>query len=284
MPFLKLIRFPNLLIIIFTQWAVFTFLDSNECLYLNYTLDFFLVIAATLFLTAAGYLINDYFDQKIDLINKPERMVVDKYISRRWVLFWHSLFNFLGIVCAFMVSLSFGILTIVISFLLWQYSARYKRVMFVGNLYVALLMGLTLVVVVYADEDTLFDWLLFYAFFAFITGLIREIVKDIEDTEGDAADDCKTLPIVIGFYKTKRFLYYLIISALIVLLFACGYLFFKHYLILPLYLILTTAIPMIIFLKKMIKADQKKDFSVLSGMIKLIMIAGILSMALRCLP
>ena len=281
--FFDLIRWKNILIIIFTQLFAFVFLDQSQCINGQVTNGFIYVVLSTVLLAAAGYMINDYSDIRIDVINKPEKLIVDKYIPRRIVLALHLTFNFAGVVLGALVSYKFGLLNLCIAFVLWQYSVRFKYQFFTGNLLVSLLMALTLMVVAFASNSMLLLWLIFYTVFAFLTGLIREITKDIEDMEGDAVFNAKTLPNTLGIPRTKIVIYYLMLLTLSTLILSCVYLFIKGYIILPSYLIVATAIPLAIFFQRTIGADSKKDFSFLSRMIKLIMIAGVLSMGLRCM-
>jgi 4-hydroxybenzoate polyprenyltransferase len=181
-----------------------------------------------------------------------------------------------------MVSLKLGVLEVAIAFVLWQYSVRLKYIFLIGNIVVALFMALTIMVIGFAARYMLVVWLGFYTFFAFLMGLIREIVKDVEDMEGDARYDAKTLPNVLGFFKTKVVLYYLTLFAISLLIFSCVYMFYQHYYILGLYLIIFALVPLGYFLKLLIDADSKKDFSTLSALNKLIMLAGVISMAFRC--
>jgi 4-hydroxybenzoate polyprenyltransferase len=281
MHFLDLIRWRNILIIIVTQLFVYVFLNEDNDINLHLSLSLFLVCLSTILIAAAGYMINDYSDVRIDVINKPDKLIVDRYIPRRYVLALHLAFNFTGIVVAALVNYKFAILNIFIAFILWQYSVRFKYYFFIGNICVAALMAVSLLVVDFAAKDTLFIWLIFFTVFAFLTGLIREIIKDIEDQEGDARFGAKTLPNAIGIPKTKIIIYYLMLLTLSLLILSCAYLFYKTYIILPVYLIATTAIPLAIFFQRTIGADSKKDFARLSRMIKIIMLAGVVSMALR---
>ena len=281
--FFNLIRWKNILIIVLTQLFAYIFLDESQCIRLQISISFILVSLSTVLLAAAGYMINDYSDIRIDVINKPDKLIVDKYIPRRVVLALHLIFNFAGVAIGAFVNYKFGLLNLCIAFLLWQYSVRFKYQFFTGNLLVSSLMALTLMVVAFASNTMLLLWLVFYTVFAFLTGLIREITKDIEDMEGDAVFNAKTLPNILGIPKTKIVIYYLMLLTLSTLILSCVYLFLKGYIILPCYLILATAIPLAIFFQRTINADSKKDFSTLSRMIKLIMLAGVVSMGLRCL-
>ncbi len=281
LPFLKLIRYKNLLIILLTQILVYLFLREESSIgdILN---PYFLLLALSTFLiAAAGYMINDYSDVKIDVINKPEGLLVGKYFSSRWVLVLHLFFNFTGICIGAFLNYKLGIIDLFTAWLLWRYSVSFKYKLFVGNLVIAFLMALSIIVVYYPFRDILLQWLLFYACFAFMTGFVREIIKDIEDIEGDAANNCKTIPIVYGMYKTKIILVYTIVSIITLLLFVIFYFIYQKAIIYPIYLSAFILFPFLRILMLLRNADTKKSFSLLSRNLKIMMVLGTLSMALR---
>ncbi|WP_422360684.1 geranylgeranylglycerol-phosphate geranylgeranyltransferase [Reichenbachiella sp.] len=274
---LRLSRFNNLVIIFITQYAGAIFLLNSDqpVWFVVGDVKFFVLVLSTVIIAAAGYYINDYYDIKIDLINKPERVIVGNTIKRRPVMIAHTTLNALGILLGAIVSLWIGVINLTCAFLLWWYSNQLKRLPFIGNFVVALLTGSTLLVllVYYRSLDLL---TMVYALFAFGITLIREIIKDIEDMEGDANYDGLTLPVVLGLRKTKIILFVIIIpffSSLVVFLLRVQNEFLLYY-----FGILT--IPFIHFLYKLSSADAKKNFSYLSGYCKWLIIAGILSMAI----
>jgi 4-hydroxybenzoate polyprenyltransferase len=283
MRFLELIRWKNILILLFSQVFAYVFLKKEYCSVREFDINILFICLSTALIAAGGYLINDYFDVKIDAVNKPEKLIVGRFISRRLVLLLHLVFSFTGVILGALADPKLGLINLFVAFMLWQYTVRLKYRFLIGNLCVALLMGLSIIIVAYASDCADLLWLAFYAFFAFLMGLIREIIKDIEDMEGDAQYECRTLPNVLGIFRTKIVLNYLLLASLSLLLLSCVYLINQTYIELALYLILTTVIPLIVFFFRLFKADAKKDFSVLSTWAKLIMMAGVLSMTLRYL-
>ncbi len=279
--FLKLIRYKNLLIIIFTQVCVYLFLrnDANIGDVLDWR--FILLLFSTFIIAAAGYMINDYSDIKIDVINKPESLIVGKYISPRWVFFLHIVFNVCGVVIGTFLNYKLGIINLFTAWLLWRYSVSFKYKLFIGNIVVAFLMALSLIVVYYPFRDIFLQWLLFYASFAFLTGFIREIIKDVEDMEGDAANGCRTIPIVFGLFRTKIILAYIIFVTINLLVFVMCYFIYQKAIIYPVYLGLFVLIPMVRMLVLLKNADTKKVFTVLSRQMKIVMVLGTLSMGLK---
>jgi 4-hydroxybenzoate polyprenyltransferase len=268
--FIKLTRFWNLLIIAFAQYFTAAFLIGFEKIY---DLNLFLLSASTTIIAAAGYIINDYYDVKIDLINKPERVVIGKEIARRYALLFHSVLSIMGIAVGFLLNWKIGVINFFSTFLLWWYSNDLKRQPFIGNFVVALLTGLSiyLINILYGIDQPLVG---IYSIFAFTMTLIREIVKDIEDLKGDNTFGCKTLPIIWGNRKTKFLLYFLMAS-----LFTSVVYINQLYHQLPLlYFAACLFVPLLFLFARLVRADTKKDFYYLSQWCKVIMLLGIVSM------
>jgi 4-hydroxybenzoate polyprenyltransferase len=276
--FLYLIRFPNLLLIVLSQALVQASLLSPGLDWPGIAEPGFLKLTlATVFIAAAGYIINDYYDIKIDAINKPERVVVGKAIRRRPAMFTHMVLSFIGIALGFWLSIPVGLINLGAVLLLWGYSARFKKMPLVGNVVVALLSAsMLLVVAVYAGK--LNNITISYAVFAFLISLIREIIKDMEDVRGDASFDCRTLPIVLGIRRAKYVLYPIIAmfqAFLLLVIFhpvtGTGF---------DVYMLLLVLLPSVWLTVKLVRADRKRDFTYLSNLGKFIMLTGILSMLL----
>jgi len=273
----RLSRFPNLLIIILTQYLAAIFLAGNQGPKLSTIgdINLFLIVSSTVVIAAAGYLINDYYDVKIDMLNKPSEVIVGHKLERRQVLIWHSIFNFSGILMGSLVSIWIGLLNLFAASLLWLYSNQLKRLPLLGNLSVALLTGLSLLVLVFYFQSN-HQLILVYSFFAFGLTLVREVIKDMEDMKGDEAFGCKTVPILFGIRKTKWFLYILILSI-------AGSLYaFTHkiqiFSLSTYFMVLL--LPSLHLFYKLIRADTKLHFKQLSQYCKWLMIGGILSMTL----
>ena len=269
--FLLLTRIWNLLIIGLAQYFTSIFLFSRDNIYDGKLL---LLATSTVLIAAAGYIINDYYDVKIDLINKPDRVVIGKSITRRYALLFHTLLSLIGVGIGFLLSWRIGVVNLSCAFFLWLYSNALKRLPFVGNLMVALLTGLSILIVnlLYPPWSIL---ACLYALFAFFITLVREIIKDLEDLKGDNTLGCRTLPIVYGIRKTKVFTYFLLV------LFSLLVMALNRW---------TTPLPMKFFAWSLflpmaalwgwlVRADTRKDFYQLSQFCKYIMLAGILSMA-----
>ncbi len=308
---LRLIRWQNLLIVILTMvlmryalvetlaGGIYVILTEGPGEPVQMTLrfpwyDFMILVFATVCITAGGYVINDYFDIRTDLINRGE-VIIGTRIPRRKAILWHSILNISGVTAGFYVSARagyfwFGTIFLLISGLLYFYSASYKRQFLIGNLLVAILTALVPVLAVLfewtglyryysvhasdlPDLKFLFCWVGGFALFAFLTTFIREIIKDTEDFEGDAAYGRNTLPVVAGI-PVSKFISVSLIIITITLLFLAWMLFINDMITL-IYLSLAIVLPLIIVIYRLLSGKNRKEFHAASGLIKLVMLAGI---------
>ena len=276
--FFRLIRWLNLAIIILTQYAAAWCLSPHNSIVYFFELRFTLFVTGTVLIAAAGYILNDYMDVKLDLVNKPDKVVIGNTISRRRAMIWHSVFNGTALLIGVFLSIKIATIFLFSELLLWTYSSRLKRKFFSGNFAVAVLTAVSILVLPVFDASILWRPIIAYAVFAFLLTLIREIVKDMEDMKGDAGHNCETLPIVLGLRPTKQIIRsILLLLMLAVLAYAVreaqfiGWFFFS-------YGVITVLIPMIYLLIELNRADKKKDFSRLSTWCKVIMFTGIFSM------
>lgn len=269
---LKLTRFWNLVIIGLGQYFTAAFLINYDKVYDPRLL---MLTISTIMIAAGGYIINDYYDVKIDLINKPDRVVVGRGITRRYAILFHVTLSVGGILIGAYLSWWIGLVNAASVFMLWLYSNALKRMPLVGNLSVAVLTGvaIALVDVLYHSHSVL---IYAYALFAFFMTLVREIVKDMEDLKGDNTFGCRTLPIVWGLRRTKVLIYAVVlIFCLVVITLNERYVGLSHY-----YFVIFLFLPLAFLITRMIKADTKRDFRWISNFCKLIMLVGILTMTL----
>jgi 4-hydroxybenzoate polyprenyltransferase len=304
--FLRLVRWPNLVFIALTQLLFYYCIilpnlpAGYYLLHDKLTPDVFVVIvAASVLIAAGGYIINDYFDINIDRVNKPERMVVEKFIYRRWAILMHLFFTTAGVALSFYAAIKTNIIiiaaNIVCTMLLWFYSTTFKKKLLSGNIIISALMAWTVMVLYFAANTFFFhsEWLntemskgiqkiykfaVLYAGFAFIISLVREVVKDIEDMEGDEKYGCRTMPIVWGVPASKVF-----VAVWIVVLAGC--LVVLQFYVLQLgwwwaavYCLLLLVAPLLWVLRKFYQAQSAADYHKISGYIKAVIFAGILSM------
>ena len=301
--YFKLLRFQNLLFLAFSQYLMFevvlfpilqTF--GFETVFESGSMT--LLILATVLIAAGGNVLNDYFDVKIDLINRPDKVIVGNLIPRQATMIYYQILTGLGILCglylAFIAS-SFTLcfIFIIVPGLLWFYSASYKRQFLTGNLIVAFMAALSILVVgitqlaflekVYGNlifetpiPSLFYGWIGGFALFAFLCTWIREIIKDVEDEIGDREMECRTLPIKWGIPKTKLFLYALIILTVAGLfIFNEFFIHFEGSLTIR-YIIFGLAIPFIVLIYMIFAAKTVADFHQASTLSKVIMLIGVL--------
>lgn len=301
-PFLKLVRYPNLLFIFVTQYLIqyCVIRPVFQKLGISLTLSngwFFLLALSLVLIAAAGYIINDCFDIKIDRVNKPDRVIIDRIISRRWAILLYMAFNLTGVILGFLIGwkegyLFLGLTQLLCAGSLWFYSRAYKRQLLIGNIVVSVLTALPVLIAGFFEIKLyggmhvinvlgiyhLSYIILIYASFAFIISMIREIVKDIEDIKGDAQSGCRTLPVVYGVNAGKDLSCLLSWILITLIIFVQILIFSYHWYFIILYLLLLVQLPLITVIKKLSRAATPEDFHYISSFVKLIMLTGIISM------
>lgn len=301
--FYKLFRVPNLLIIIFTQvlvrYCIIEPILSSVGISLVFSdFDFALLVLTTVLIAAGGYVINDYFDMQIDKANNSAKQIVGEIIREKTALIIYVLLNVLAIIIGIYISnkagnFKYAIIFIFIAFLLLFYSARYKRKFLSGNIIVAFLSACVLIIValfeifafsnlrisIYVIWDELRFLIFGYAAFAFLVNLNREIIKDIEDVEGDKELGCRTLPIVAGELVSKIVAVGLTLITIALLIFGQVQLFQSGNEILCWYFLIVQLL-FAYLTYKIIIAKEKKHYKTSGNITKIIMLVGILSMLL----
>ncbi len=300
--FLKLIRWPNLFFIILTQllfrYFVLPFVYRNpfgnfDNVKLSSNL-FYLLVIASVCIAAAGYIINDYFDVNIDLINKPGKLVIDKYIKRRWAMVLHIVFSAAGFVLSCYIGYKLRNIYIPVFNLaaiaaLWFYSTTFKKKLLIGNVLISLLTAWVIFVLMFAEHQFTIgspgnDWRrllkvsFIYGGFAFIISLVREVIKDMEDVQGDVKYGCKTMPIVWGIPVSKVFTAVWIVVLVAGVIGIEVYIIQAGWILAAIYGVIALIIPLVWILRKLYEAQMQVDFHRLSNVVKLTMLAGIISM------
>lgn len=299
--FFRLVRWPNLVFIALTQflfeYCIYQRIYGYSWNHAVETRQFLFLVTASVLIAAAGYIINDYFDLNIDQVNKPGKVVVNVLITRRWVIFWHMFLSLLGLfftVSALPIAeywyLVLGNLASII--LLWFYSTNFKKQLLIGNVIISLLTAWVIGIIFFSkyllkintllevdsNQVRFFRLTVLYASFAFIISLIREVIKDMEDMDGDRKYGCRTMPIIWGMNASKVFVavwIIVLVSALTILQF---YVLPFGWWMSVLYCLLFIIGPLVWILLKLFKAQSAEDFHRLSTVIKLVMFTGILSM------
>lgn len=301
--YFKVVRIQNLLFLAFIQvllqetvlMPVLQIFGFQEAIEFNILL---LLVTGSVLIAAGGYVLNDYFDIKIDRINHPDSQIVGNIISRQTAMLMHQVLTGLGIICGLILavilrSFTLGFIFIVIPGLLWFYSASYKRQFITGNLVVSfitamsvLIVGVTQVAALQKEygelvfetpiPNQIYSWIGGFAVFAFFCTWIREIIKDIEDEKGDREMECRTMAIKWGIQKTKLFLYGLI-TLTILLLFVADFFFIRFEGTLTLrYIVFGLVLPFSVLAYIIFKAKTPQEFHQASTLSKVIMLIGVL--------
>jgi 4-hydroxybenzoate polyprenyltransferase len=298
----RLIRLPNLLILGLTQslirWSLISPLLGVNGLSLQMsTLLFIVLMVASMLITAGGYVINDYFDRKIDSINDPDDVIVGHSIGLRQTMAIHLAITITGVILGFYVAykvhyIYLGALFLLGSGILWFYSTTYKRQFLIGNIIVALMTGMVPMLVLLfelplqyhnygqtllSDDFSLsyiVKWVGGFSAFAFILTLAREIIKDAEDIRGDHSYGRRTLPTVAGIGISKAVVIALFFITVVLLLVTWKFYLPDRYTLL--YVLVLLILPLIINTFLLIRAHTAKAFHTISLFTKGIMLAGLL--------
>ncbi len=297
---LKLIRYKNLFLIILTQVLIKYALFASFGVSITLSLfEFILLVLATLCIAAAGNVINDVYDVETDLVNKPHKVIVGKSISEKTALNLFIILNVIGVGIGFYLSnrighSGFAALFIIISVLLYIYATYLKQTVLIGNIIVSVLVAMSIIIVGLFDllpaitpqnqqtQLAIFKIVFNYAVFAFMINLLREIIKDIEDVDGDSKVEIKTLPIVIG---KKRAIILVFILSLIPLFAVTYYVvtyLYKQQIAVVYFLVFIIA-PQLYFTIKSISAKSNRELHQLSNILKGVMLFGVLSLLLYSL-
>jgi len=261
---------------------------------------FILLILSVVLIAAGGYAINDYFDRKIDLLNRPDRVVVGTHFDSRNAMTIHNLFTFIGLMIGLYLSydighLNFSFIFAIITGALWFYSTIYKRQLIVGNIIIAILTAIVPFMVLLYDLPLINQYynlvfvknpqyviemrymmyaVFIFSGFALLSTLVREIIKDMEDANGDEAFNRRTIPIIWGNTVAKSIAIVLIIATIVSL--ALIYFVFTQNMLSLIYLLVFLIAPMFALIYFLIKANDAKDFLFCSQLQKIIMLIGLL--------
>ena len=273
----SVIRLYNIFIIIIAQYFTSIFIISIDTSISSILFDFqlFLLILSSSIAIASGYIINNFYDYEKDLINKPIKSKIDKVIRKRTKLSLYVTLNFLCIYISSLVSWRAVLFFSIYIFVIWLYSHKLKRILFIGNIVSSLLSVIPFFIILIYYKN--FELIIFlYAIFLFLIVYMREIIKDLENIKGDFTLDYRTIPVVYGEKSSKYLLSIvsLFILAIIYILlsyFDTGMMFYYYY--------FSIAV-LLFFIIVLWKYDSKKYYNFLHNLLKSLIVLGVLSIVL----
>jgi len=273
----SVIRLYNIFIIIIAQYFTSIFIISIDTSISSILFDFqlFLLILSSSIAIASGYIINNFYDYEKDLINKPIKSKIDKVIRKRTKLSLYITLNFLCIYTSSLVSWRSVLFFTIYIFIIWLYSHKLKRILFIGNIVSSLLSVIPFFIILIYYKN--FELIIFlYAIFLFLIVYMREIIKDLENIKGDFTLDYRTIPVVYG-EKSSKYLLSIIslftVAIIYILLsgFDTGMMFYYYY--------FSIAV-LLFFIIVLWKYDSKKYYNFLHNLLKSLIVLGVLSIVL----
>jgi 4-hydroxybenzoate polyprenyltransferase len=273
----SVVRGYNISIIVLAQYLSAIFILAPEKSALHIVLDFklFIVIFASSLCIASGYIINNFYDSKKDLINRPNKSMLDELVSQKTKLYVYFSLNFLTAFIALFVSFRAVLFFSVYIFIIWYYSHRIKKKPILGNLMASVLAVFPFFAILLYYKN-FYEVIFAHATFLFLLILIREMIKDLENIKGDFANDYKTIPIIYGEPISKIVIAVLTISSIfpvyvLIEIYDVNYMDIYFYL---------CFIVQIFFLLKLFKSSEKKDYLQLHTVLKILIVAGVFCIVL----
>ncbi|WP_299250696.1 geranylgeranylglycerol-phosphate geranylgeranyltransferase [uncultured Lacinutrix sp.] len=273
----SVVRGYNILVIVIAQYltSVYIFAHNIPVKKVLLDLNLLMLVLASAAVVAAGYIINNFYDSEKDLINRPNKTMLDKLVSQNTKLSFYFILNFSAIVMASYVSFNPVLFFSAYIFAIWFYSHKLKKMPIVGNIVSALLTiaPFFAIFIYYKNFDTV---IFVHASFLFLIIAIRELAKDLENMKGDLALNYRTIPVVYGEKTSKKMITFLIFLTLIPLYllitkFEIGYMTYYFYL---------AVILLIIFLIFLWKSTTKTHYVILHNILKVIIVAGVFGILL----
>lgn len=273
----SVVRGYNILVLVIAQYLTSAFILAPDLPLRAVIFDdnlFFLILSTTTVI-ASGYIINNFYDSEKDLINRPRKTMLDRFISQRTKLSVYFLLNFAAIFFASYVSFRAVVFFSIYIFMIWFYSYRIKKLLFLGNL-VASILAITPFFVIFVYYKNFETVIFIHATFLYLMIVMRELVKDLENLKGDLIQNYKTIPVVYGEKLSKFFLSILSIIAIIPILllttrFDTGLMDYYFYI---------SFILLIFFLLMLYFSTAKWQYLLLHNILKLIIVAGVFSILL----
>jgi len=272
----SVVRIYNILFIVLAQYLTSIFILSEKRLFeviLDYNL--FLLIFCSTISIASGYIINNFYDQKKDIINKPIKYKIDDVVKSSTKLYFYFFLNFVVVFFSSMISFRAVIFFSVYIFFLWFYSHKLKRILFLGNLFYSLLTitPFFAILLYFKNIDLI---IVAYALFLFFILLLKDVTKDLKNLVGDFTENYQTIPVVFG-EDFSRIIISLITFVNVILIinlyinFSDGYMSIYYTI---------SLILLLVFMIKLYKSKKVSDYLELHNILRLIIGLGVFSIIL----
>jgi len=273
----SVVRGYNIPVIALAQYLSAIFILAPNKRALDVLLDFnlFMIVVVSSLTIASGYIINNFYDSKKDLINRPNKSKLDRLVSQKTKLQVYFSINFIVFLLAFFVSFRAVLFFSTYIFLIWFYSHKLKKMLIIGNLTASFLAVLPFFAILLYYKN-LYPQIFAHATFLFLLILIREMIKDLENIKGDIANDYHTIPVIFNERFSKKIITLLTISTIIPIyflieVFEVGYMDIYFY---------VSLIILIIFLQKLWTSETKKNYLQLHNILKLLVVSGVFCIVL----
>ena len=276
----SVIRIYNILIIVTAQYLTSIFILSPNIDIIKIIFDpyLFLIILCSSIAIGSGYIINNFYDEEKDLINRPIKYNIDKAVKKNTKLKFYLFLNFVVIALSFVISYRAIIFFSLYIFFLWLYSHKLKRILFIGNLFYSILTVTPFfaILLYYKNIDLI---IIAYALFLFFIILLKDITKDLKNLIGDFSLNYQTIPVVFGEKFTKVII--TLIATVNIILVLNLYLNFNRGLMEIFYFL--SIITLFLFLIKLYKSSNIHDYLFLHNILRFIITIGIISIFLTAL-
>ena len=273
----SVVRGYNIPIIVLAQYlsAIFILAPEKRGMHVLLDSNLFLIVLASALTIASGYIINSFYDSKKDLINRPNKSILDRLVSQQTKLKVYFILNFVVALLSFLISFRAFLFFSVYIFLIWFYSHKVKKFVIIGNL-MATFMAVLPFFAILLYYKNFYEVILAHATFLFLLLLIREMIKDLENIKGDLANDYQTIPILYGETISKKIITFLSVLTVIpvyILIekFDVGYMDIYFY---------SCLIVLIFFLLYLWKSTTKEQFLLLHNVLKFLIVAGVFCIVL----
>ncbi len=273
----SVVRGYNIPVIVLAQYlsSIFILAPEKRALWVLLDFNLFIIVLVSSLTIASGYIINNFYDSKKDLINRPNKSKLDRLVSQRTKLNVYFTLNFIVAILACFVSLRAVLIFSTYIFLIWFYSHKLKKIVLIGNLTASFLAVLPFFAILLYYKN-LYPQIFAHATFLFLLLLIREMIKDLENIKGDIANDYQTIPVIFGEIFSKKIITFLTISTIIpvyflVDIYEVGYMDIYFYI---------SLIVLIFFLSLLWKSYDKLSYLKLHNILKFLVVSGVFCIVL----